>query len=550
MSGMDFRSAGDRVRSMIAAKKPHQLSASTLTPDTLRDNVIAEAEAASERFGRAVNEKPQVEYTVTETDDNGKETTHTEQFTWDTYDEVVRDTARAAFGYDEPELRAREEVKPSHQFNREVEAAILNDEKFQESRPYTRNNELESLFGAMALGEDLRQNAARLAAEHIARSQQMGEQEGEVQDAEDLLNNLREQAKGEKDATGQVDPNTAQQVKQQVKRRQNALGNLGQLQQQHAQSGSVQAAAQLAQSAVQAQVNAVDAAQMIGSLPGTETGPGRVLRPDQQLALAEKWARNPSLRKILREAGRMIRDMRFKREARTKNVPIEPVDVTTGRDFQRLMPHELAQAFRDDTRPMFVERYAKRSLLEYEFQGKTPAGYGPLIWAMDCSGSMDMDLGGATRREWAGSLSMAAFTVAKREKRDFVGIHFGSSGELRTWIWRAREQVDPNTVMEFVTHTFGGGTDTTVALVEALRILRDVPEFKKADLVLVGDGQDHYQEDDQQAKAAMDKLGVRIHCISIACANNRYMSQLSDHVIDVSDIANNTATQALAQNIT
>ena len=46
---------------------------------------------------------------------------------------------------------------------------------------------------------------------------------------------------------------------------------------------------------------------------------------------------------------------------------------------------------------------------------------------MDCSGSMEADLGGATRREWAGSLSMAAFTVAKREKRDFVGIHFGSA---------------------------------------------------------------------------------------------------------------------------
>jgi hypothetical protein len=157
MSVMDFRSAGDRVRSMIASKKPHQLSTSALTPDTLRDNVIAEAEEASERFARAAQEKPVVEYEVTETDEQGKETRRTEQFTWDTFDECVRDTARAAFGYDEPELRPRDQIKPSHQFNREVEAAILNHEKFQESRPYTRNNELESLFGAMALAEDLRQ---------------------------------------------------------------------------------------------------------------------------------------------------------------------------------------------------------------------------------------------------------------------------------------------------------------------------------------------------------------------------------------------------------
>jgi uncharacterized protein with von Willebrand factor type A (vWA) domain len=523
--GMDFRTAGDRVRSMIAAKKPHQLSESALAPDHLRDTVI--------------------EYEVTDADGNKS----IDKFTWETFPEAVRDVARGAFGYDEPELRPREDIKPSHQFNREVEAAILNHDKFQESRPYTRNNELESLFGAMALAEDMRQNAAQLAAEHIARSEQMREQEGEVEDAEQLLDNLRQQAQQQKADTGQIDPNLVQQAKNAVKQRQQALGNLGQLQQQHAQSNSVQAASQLAASAVQAQVNAVDAAQMLGSLPGTGPGSPHNLKPDQMLSLAEKWARNPSLRKILKEAGRMIRDMRFKRNARTKNVPIEPVDVTTGRDLARLMPHELAQAYRDDTRAAFIDRYSKRSLLEYEYAGKSPAGHGPLIWVMDCSGSMDANLGGASRREWAGSLSLAAFTVASREKRTFAGVHFGSHGELRTWVWPAKQPVDPNDVMEYVTHTFGGGTSTLIGMTEALRLMQDQPEFKTADVVLVGDGQDYFQEGDRQVRDALHKLGVRIHAISIACPNNAYMQQMADHVIDVTDIAND-AVSILAEQIT
>lgn len=545
--GMDFKAAGARVRDLIAAKKPHQLSTSALTPDQLRDNVIAEAEDASARFKAATGNKPEIEYSVPNEDGSPGDP---QKFTWDTFDEAIRDVARGAFGWDEPALRDRNEVRPSHQFNRDVIANVLNGEKFNESRPYTRNNELESMFGAMALAEDLRENAAKLAAEHIARSEQMREQESDVQDADELLDNLRQQAQQQQQDTGQIDPNLVKQAKGAVQKRQQALGQLGQLMQQHAQSNAPQAAQKLAQSAAQALTDAVDAAGQLGSLPGSGPGESRKLSPDRQLALAEKWGRNKSLREILKMAGRMIRDLRFKREARTKNVPIEPVDVTTGRHLPRLLPHELGRAYRENLRITFLNDYARRSLLEFEYQGKTPAGHGPLIVPMDCSGSMDVDLGGATRREWAGSLALALFTLAKREKRAFVGIHFGSTSELKSWSWPARGEVDPNDVVDYVTHTFGGGTDTTIALAESLRIVTDVPEFKKADIVLIGDGQDHFAQDDLQTRDALRKLGVRIHCISIACPNNAYMTQLSDFPpIDVSDIANEHSIDHLAQNI-
>lgn len=545
--GMDFKTAGSRVRDLIAAKKPHQLSTSALTPDQLRDNVIAEAEQSSARFAAATDNKPVVEYAVKDEDGNPGPP---QKFTWETFDEAIRDVARAAFGYEEPALRDRNDVRPSHQFNREVVANVLNGEKFNESRPYTRNNELESMFGAMALAEDMRENAAQLAAEHVARSEQMREQEGDVEDAETLLENLRQQAKNEKDETGKIDPNTVAQAKQAVQKRQQALGQLGQLVQQHAQSNAPQAAAKIAASAAKALTDAVDAAGALGSLPGSGPGQSRNLTPDKQLALAEKWSRNKSLREVLRMAGRMIRDMRFKREARTKNVPIEPVDVTTGRDLPKLLPHEQARAYRENLRMSFLNDYARRSLLEYEYQGKTPAGHGPLIVPMDCSGSMDLDLGGASRREWAGSLALALLTLAKREKRAFAGIHFGSQGELKTWFWDAKQEVDAEEVVEYVTHTFGGGTDYATALAECLRIVQDVPEFSQADIVMIGDGQDGFGKDSLALREELRKTGVRSHCISIACPNNAYMQQLADYpVIDVSDIANDTVDH-LAENIT
>lgn len=540
--GMDFKAAGARVRDLIAAKKPQQLSTSALTPDKLRDNVIAEAEADSKRFRTAIGNKPVIEYEVE--DENGKSS---KSFEWETFPEAVRDIARGAFGWDEPALRDQAEVRPSHQFNRQVISSVLNGEKFNESRPYTRNNELESMFGAMALAEDLRENAGKLASEHIARSEQMAEQEQAIDDADQLLDNLRQQAQ---EQPGEIDPNLIQQAHQATQAQQQAQAKLGQLVQQHQQSNSVQAAQALAQSAAKALTDAVDAAGALGSLPGSGPGDSRKLSPDRQLALAEKWARNKTLREVLKMAGRMIRDMRFKRETRVKNVPLEPVDVTTGRNLPRLLPHEMARAYRANLRLTFLNDYARRSLLEFEYEGKQPAGHGPLLVALDCSGSMDADLGGATRREWAGSLGLALCTLARREKRAFAGIHFGSYSELQTWMWPARGEIDPNEIVDYVTHTYGGGTDITIALNETMRIITDVPEFKTADLVLIGDGQDGFAPDDLRIRDALRKLGVRAHCISIACPNNAYMKQLSEYpVIDVSDIASEQSIDHLAQNI-
>lgn len=540
--GMDFKAAGARVRDLIAAKKPQQLSTSALTPDKLRDNVIAEAEASSARFKTAIGNKPVIEYEVE--DENGKST---KSFEWETFSEAVRDIARGAFGWDEPAVRDAAEVRPSHQFNRQVISSVLNGEKFNESRPYTRNNELESMFGAMALAEDLRENAGKLAAEHVARSCQMGEQEQEMEDAEQLLENLRKQAQAQ---PGAIDPNLIQQAHQAAQQQAQARAKLGQLAQQHQQSNAVQSAQALAQSAAKALTDAVDAAGTLGSLPGSGPGESRKLSPDRQLALAEKWARNKTLREVLKMAGRMIRDMRFKRETRVKNVPLEPVDVTTGRNLPRLLPHEMARAYRSNLRLTFLNDYARRSLLEFEYEGKEPAGHGPLLVALDCSGSMDADLGGASRREWAGSLGLALCTLARREKRAFAGIHFGAHGELRTWTWPARGEIDPNEIVDYVTHTYGGGTDITIALDETMRIITDVPEFKTADLVLIGDGQDGFGQEDLRIRDALRKIGVRTHCISIACPNNAYMKQLSEYpVIDVSDIASEQSLDHLAQNI-
>lgn len=538
---MDFRNAAGRVRAMVAKKKPGELSKSTLAPDPLRDNIVQEEQAHSERFKSAVRKHPKIEFEV----DNDDGTKTQRSFDWDTWPEMLRDVARASFSYDEPEVLPTHAVRASARLNREIMAETLVSDGFQSARPYTRGNPLESLFNAMAQGKDLQESAKTRLAEHIARSQQMGEQEQEILDADAMMDDLRKQARNQIDAAGQVDDQTKREIKGQVKRRTAAREQLEELIQQLGQSTMVADASAAAQSAAAAGEEAVEA---MNSLPGIGGGQAHNLTPDQQIKLAEKWAGNNDLKRIAKMLGRMYRDMRFKRETRLKNVPIEPVGITVGNDLMRLLPTEAARALQTDkfSRFMFIKDFFAGQLLEWEMSGKMPAGKGPIICVTDGSGSM-----GGEPFIWSSSLALCLLTIAHRERRDFAGVEFGSAGQCKSWYFPKNTPVDAEEVVDYASHFFAGGTSTVTGMAEACRIVEQVPAFSTADVILIGDGQDYFGAMDVEIKARLASLNVRIHGISIKCPNNTYMAQMCETVVDVMDLAgSNTATDRVAANIT
>jgi uncharacterized protein with von Willebrand factor type A (vWA) domain len=199
-----------------------------------------------------------------------------------------------------------------------------------------------------------------------------------------------------------------------------------------------------------------------------------------------------------------------------------------------------------ELRPLWMKDFAERSLLEYEMSGKTPAGKGPIIEVHDGSGSMSGE-----KFIWASSLALTLLTCAHREKRDFAGIEFGSGGQVKSWIFGGRDELDPNEIVDFASHFYAGGTSTVGGLQEALRVMTDHPQFKTADVILVGDGQDYFREADQKVCDELRKLGVRIHGITILTGENPYFEQACDWYVDVTDLAGaNEATNRLAENIT
>ena len=536
---MDFASAGARVRSLIASKKPQDLATSALTRDVLRDNIVEEGIAESPRFQAAANQTPRVDWHREQADG----TKVPESFEWSSFGNVLRDVARAAFQWNEPEVRPRGEMRPSSLFDREVVSRTIARPEFQESRPYTRDNVPEALFGAQHAAQEMI-DAAPEVAEHLARAEQMREQENELGDAQSMIDDLREQAKAQH-ANGDIDPALVDEIKSQVKRRQDAKGALEELVAAHHASGAGKTAGKIAAAAAQALGEAVETMNLASMLPGCEPGSPHN-REGQQVALAEKLIDMPELRKILDMVGRLVTDMRFKRQARSRNVAIEPIGITTGQEITRLLPHELSRMQIPALRPLWLLDWSERSLLEWEMGGKEPAGKGPIIPIMDGSGSM-----AGPKFVWATALMLALLILAQREKRDYAGVEFGSLGELKSWIFPGRDTPDPEQVIDMATHFFAGGTDITLGLAEAKRIIDTVPAFKTADVIILSDGADRYQADDVNLVRELDEMGVRIHGISILAPGNTYLQQACEYVIDVAELVGaNSASDALAQNIT
>lgn len=341
---MQFEGAADRVRGMLNRKsRPSELSDSVLTPDKLRDNIIDEALDAAPRVRASFEQDPpEIEYEVKDADGKVQEV---KKYEWSTFGETLKDYARASFGLDEPEVLGRDRIKPRRSLDREVIASAVADGEFQSQRPYTRDNTAESLYGTMAAAKSLKESASTILAEHIAREEEIGKHESELDDAQKRIDDLRKRAKKAADAGEAIPGDIGTKMRKQIKRRQAAVAAINALIQQAQASNQTAAAVEAGEAAAAAGRDAAETMNALNSLPGVGGGEAHNVPLEQQIELAEKWAENDQLKAILAQLGRMVHDMRFKRDTRTSNVNIEPVGIETGADLGRLLPHELARGF-------------------------------------------------------------------------------------------------------------------------------------------------------------------------------------------------------------
>jgi uncharacterized protein with von Willebrand factor type A (vWA) domain len=151
-----------------------------------------------------------------------------------------------------------------------------------------------------------------------------------------------------------------------------------------------------------------------------------------------------------------------------------------------LLPGEIALLADAHLEDLFYLRYTERGLTQYDLIGHEPEGQGPIIIAIDESGSMTTDYGGMTGEVWSKAVMLALLSIARLQKRDLVVIHFSGPNDLRVDLF-PKGAATPAEVIACASFFFNGGTVFEPWMKKALELV-DESRFEKADVICVSDG--------------------------------------------------------------
>ena len=277
------------------------------------------------------------------------------------------------------------------------------------------------------------------------------------------------------------------------------------------------------------------------------------------LRLGALVERLPELRELVRALGRlqdadatdsttervflpMRRLEEERREVRTPLVPADTRGVERSGSVARMLPAEAAVLGHPRLRMLWHARRAERALLTYRVEGveiertlveqeateesqtrQPRRERGPILAVIDTSGSMH-----GLPETVAKALVLEALRTAHAEKRQCRVYAFsGPSQALEHELALSFDGVAA--LLNFLGHTFGGGSDPTEAMTRVLSQLRS-DEWARADVLLVSDGEWPAQPRLKDAVRSARTKGVRFHGIQIGNRGRTGMHEICEPV--------------------
>lgn len=254
----------------------------------------------------------------------------------------------------------------------------------------------------------------------------------------------------------------------------------------------------------------------------------RVSAPRQQLR--DALARNPKLLRVAQLAGRM--KVRAIAKQRSKARPGAEVlcDVTTGNDLARLVPSELVNLADETMEALLFRRLSERAATCYELRGREQKAQGPIVMVVDESCSMT-----GAPDEMAKATALTLMELAARQNRAFAYVRFASS-LVGTDLFEQPKSLKLADLEGFVSRFNGGGTSISSGLREAERILK-MPRgpWKRADVVLVTDGESSDHREQVAAVKAMRAMGAHVYGVAIG-RDARISKEVADETIVLANV--------------
>jgi uncharacterized protein with von Willebrand factor type A (vWA) domain len=273
----------------------------------------------------------------------------------------------------------------------------------------------------------------------------------------------------------------------------------------------------------------------------------------------------PKLQNLIRDLGRdqqtegsvleeivikMSVASRHEKYVTTPLVPMETKGITRSDSISRMLPQEASLLTNPVLKKLWHAKRAEHALLSYSVEGtefleteekleqesvsekqgnKSNKNRGPMVICLDTSGSMK-----GLPENIAKATVLECLKVAYKEQRRCYVYLFGSKKEVSE-LDLTLDASGFNELLNFLTMSFGGGTDADGPLNRALEKC-DSEEWYKSDILLVSDGEFSVSSGlSRKISNRREKQGLQVHGIQIGNTHYTSMSKICDPMNYFSD---------------
>jgi uncharacterized protein with von Willebrand factor type A (vWA) domain len=275
--------------------------------------------------------------------------------------------------------------------------------------------------------------------------------------------------------------------------------------------------------------------EFLGACPGASFSYAELRAcADDFSGLATQLRNNTAIRDLARKMGRNYISEEKKKQSRVPEASRSEVHGThRSDDVMRILPSELLNLEDETLEVLFYARLLEKNLLTYELSGTTlvlgettesqKKRTGPVVACLDTSGSMQ----GSPLLK-AKALLLAIAKILREEDRSLHVLLFGSTGQIREFSMDGENNAAG--LLKFLQQGFGGGTDFQTPLERALKIISEQPDYLKADVLMISDGECSLSP---EFSARLELQAQQLECsiYSVLCDGSRGKDEFSDEII-------------------
>ncbi len=415
--------------------------------------------------------------------------------------DLSRDVFQSLFSMNVKE-KPEEQLSPmAKKFHRPILRQLMQSPVYPALRAICEGNELPAYDAAEEFMRQVCENLDRLMDATNGPKQSLSVLEKETAKQEERLEQLHELLN--RHDPSQPDPRLEQKILRLANRAESKVRQLDALEKMvednllHHQEQAEKILSAAEQAAME---KAGETAQILLSW-GID--PGNMRSDELNAGLLQKVRQNEQLVKISQYLGRLREMMRVKRKNSTVYGRGEKYGLELGNRLRSVLSSEFGLLAAPETMPLFLRKYQRGALLQYQRREKVCKGQGDKIVCLDESGSTMQN--GGDNAAWGKAVAYALLDAAGFHRRNFALIHFSDEDDFRTDIFRPGRYT-PEDVLSSASTFLNGGTDYEAPLREAFRLM-ETGEFRQADVVFITDGECRVSEpfirELQKKKASM-----------------------------------------------